>query len=143
MPHYKFHQIIKYQTFNIIKKVVVFIFTYRLELQCDVEKTLHLPRPAPTIVSRRAYSAGACTVGGSTAVRPPTARTSSGRLCGLRTRVGVASSSLSSSSMTQSSHRCFGVWPPKPSLVQWRFLVPIRPAPPLLGMALWPSVSFR
>ena len=48
--HCKFHQIIKYWNSNIIKNIVVFPFTYRLELLCDVEKTLRLAQPATVAV---------------------------------------------------------------------------------------------
>ena len=114
--HYKFHQVIKNWTFNIIKNVDVIIFTYRLELLCDVEKTLRLARPvaaAVSALSRRACSAGACTVGGSLAPRPPSAGTTYRRLRALRTRVGAASSSSSSSSMTRSSRRRFSARAPE------------------------------
>ena len=94
-----------------MKNVVVFLFTYRLELLCDIEKTLRLARPAAATVSTMSghvCSAGACSVGGSSAARPPFAGTTSGRLHGLRTRVGAASSSSSLSSTTQRSRRRFG-----------------------------------
>ena len=40
----------KYWNSNIIKNIVVFPFTYRLELLCDVEKTLRLAQPATVAV---------------------------------------------------------------------------------------------
>ena len=118
-----FHPIITCGNSNYMKNVVVFLFTYRLELWCDVEKTLLLARPAAAAVSTlsgRACSAGACAAGGSPAARPPSAEITSGRLHGLQTRVGAAPSSSSLSSTTQRSRRRFGArvleaepWPVK------------------------------
>ena len=60
---------VTYWNSNFMKNVVVFLFTYRLELLCDAVKTLRLARPAATAASAlfgRACST--CVVGGSPAV---------------------------------------------------------------------------
>jgi hypothetical protein len=77
-----------------------------MELRCTAVKTRLLARPAATAASvppGRACST--CAAGGSSATRPAWPGATSGRLRGLRTKVGAASSSSSSSTILTSQRR--------------------------------------
>ena len=105
-------------------------------------KTLRLASPAAAAASALLGCAcSTCAVGGSLAIRPPSAGATSGRLRGLWTKVGAASSSSSSSSITRRSRRRFGAR--LPEVEPWPAKRPrlLLLAPLLLGMTPWPSVS--
>ena len=121
-----------------------FLFTYRLELLCDAVKTLRLAWPvvvAASTLSGHACLVGAWAVGGSPAVRPLTAGPHPGgcAACGLRSGPPL---------LLHRHHQwlegvvdALVLGRPKPSLIRLRALRSIRPAQPLLGKALWPSVA--
>ena len=113
-------------------KCSYFLLTYRLELFCDVVKTLRLTRPA-AVATLPLLSCAClmCAVGGSWATRPPSAGATSGRLWGLRTRVGAVSSSSSSSSTNRRSRWRLGTRLPEaePWPVTGPGAAPTDPAP--------------
>ena len=85
--------------------------THRSELLCIAVKNLLLVLPAAAAASASPSRIGSmCGAGGSLVTRPASIGATSGRLSGLRTKDGVASSSLSSSSAILTSRRRFGAW---------------------------------
>ena len=104
-------------------------------------------RLSACLTPRVLHACSTCAMGGSSMVRPPSARATSERLRGLQTKVEAASSSSSSSSSsstTRRSRRRFGARLPKaePCPVKGPRAVPAGAAPAwddLLAIGLLPT----
>jgi hypothetical protein len=99
--------------------------TYRSELRCATVKNLLLVRPVVAAASVPPGRIGStCAAGGSLITRSTSIGATLGRLRGLRTKDGVVSSSLLSSSTILTSQRRLGEWLVEPWPIEGSAAVP-------------------